>query len=187
MLVKVGVSNHHIHLNQETYDKLFKERSLIRRNYLGQPTQYATTETLDIKVSDKVINHVRLIGPIRKYNQIEISESDAKILGVNPPRRQSGDLTDSLPVTLIGPEGEVTLSDGLILAKRHIHMNNKMLTLLGLENNQVMSVVKDDKYLFDAEIKASDDGALELHIDIDESELYNLTTGDLVDFRLCGK
>ena len=108
----------------------------------------------------------------RKYNQVELAETDAKILGINPPRRQSGDLEGSLPITIIGPNGKVDLSSGAILAERHIHMDPIMAKRVSLEDKQEMEVYKEDKYLFNAIIKISEPAALEIHIDTDEAEAY---------------
>lgn len=187
MKVVLGVSKRHVHLREDTYKQLFGVTPLEIRNNLGQPGQFASTATVDLMVGENKIEHVRLIGPIRKYNQIELSETDAKFLGINPPRRQSGDLEGSLPITIIGPCGEVHLSEGTILAERHIHMEPSMAKKLGIDDKQNMHVYKGNEHVFDAIIKYSDPGALELHIDSDEAEEYNLSTGDILNFEICGK
>lgn len=186
MKVMLGVSKRHVHLTEDVWSKLF-DTNIEKRNDLGQPGQYASTSTVDIEYNGIKIEHVRVIGPLRKYNQIEISESDANLLGVKPPRRQSGDLEGSLGIKIIGPKGYVELSSGLILAERHIHMTKQMAKMLSLKNNERMSVYRNDEYLFDALIKISEPGSLELHIDTDEGEYYNLKTGMELDFRICGK
>lgn len=183
----IGISNRHVHLKKEVWETLFGDIPMEKRNDLGQPGQFATTSTVDISYNGITIEHVRVIGPIRGYNQIEISSSDARVLGVNPPRRQSGDLEGSLPITLIGPKGKVDLDSGLILAERHIHMTPEMSSNLNLEDKQLLPVYLEDKYLFDAKVKVSDPAALELHIDTDEGTLYNLKTGTEVDVKICGK
>ena len=187
MKVTLGVSRRHVHLTEEVWTKLFGGEPMVKRNDLGQPGQYATTSKVDVSVGDKKIEGLRVIGPVRKYNQIELAQTDADILGINPPRRQSGDLEDSLPITVSGPCGSVDLDKGAILAEMHIHMTPEMATSLGYVDKQLMSVYKDDKYLFDAKLKISDPAALELHIDTDEAEYYNLSTGEILDFRVCGK
>lgn len=183
----IGVSNRHVHMREEVWHALFGDEEMIKRNDLGQPGQFATTSTVDIKYNDVVIEHVRVIGPIRPYNQIEISETDAKKLGVNPPRRQSGDLEGSLPITLIGPKGSVNLESGLILAEMHLHMTPEMAEELNLKDKDSLPVYQEDKYLFDTKVKVSTPAALELHIDTDESLYYNLKTGMEVDVKICGK
>ena len=187
MKVTLGVSRRHVHLTEETWKILFGDTPMLKRNDLGQPGQFATMHKVDLQVGDNKIEGVRLIGPARKYNQVELAETDAKILGINPPRRQSGDLEGSLPITIIGPNGKVDLSSGAILAERHIHMDPLMAKRVALVDKQEMEVYKDDKYLFNAIIKISDPAALEIHIDTDEAEEYNLSTGDILDIRVCGK
>lgn len=187
MKLSVGVSNRHVHLTKDVWKALFGNEEIVVRNELSQPGQFASTSTVDIKVFDKVINHVRVVGPLRDYNQIEIMESDAKYFGINPPRRQSGDLDGSLGVCLIGPCGIVNLESGLIMADAHVHMSFEDSMKYSFNNKDVLNIVKNGTILFEAKVKVSDGAFLELHIDKDEEALYNLHTGDLVDFELCGK
>ncbi len=183
MIIPVGVSRRHIHLTKEIYEELFGSKELEVRNYLNQPTQFASTDTLDIKWNNKIINHVRIVGPLREYNQVEINESDAQTLGVNPPRRQSHDLNGSLPIILVSPNKEVYLTDGLILAEKHIHMDEITANNLNLENKESVNVYINNEYVFDAKIKTSKEAFIELHIDTDEEQKYNLHQNDLVTFK----
>ncbi len=183
----IGVSNRHVHLEEKVWKQLFGDEEMIKRNDLGQPGQFATTSTVDIMYNGHIIEHVRVIGPLRPYNQIEISKTDAETLGVNPPRRQSGDLEGSLPITLIGPKGQVDLESGLILAEMHLHMEPSMANSLNVKDKDIFPVYQNDKYLFDVKVKISNPGALELHIDTDESTYYNLKTGSEVEVKICGK
>lgn len=183
MIIPVGVSKRHIHLTKEIYEELFGSKEMEVRNYLKQPTQFASTDTLDIKWNNQIINHVRIVGPLRDYNQVEINESDAKILGVNPPRRQSHDLNGSLPIILVGPNKEVYLNEGLILAEKHIHMDEETAKRLNLENKESVNVYINNDYAFDAKIKTSKEAFIELHIDTDEEQKYNLHQDDLVLFH----
>ena len=187
MKVTLGVSRRHVHLTQEVWTTLFGEEPMVKRNDLGQPGQFATTSKVDVSVGDKKIEGLRVIGPVRKYNQIELAQSDADILGINPPRRQSGDLEGSLPITVTGPCGSVDLTSGAILAEMHLHMTEAMARQIAVEDKQMMSVYRDDEHLFDAMIKIAEPAALELHIDTDEANEYNLSTGDILEFEVCGK
>ena len=187
MKVTLGVSRRHVHLTEEVWTKLFGGEPMVKRNDLGQPGQYATTSKVDVSVGDKKIEGLRVIGPVRKYNQIELAQTDADILGINPPRRQSGDLEDSLPITVSGPCGSVDLDKGAILAEMHIHMTPEMANELNIVDKQIAKVFRGEEHLFDAAIKIADPAALELHIDTDEANEYNLETGDILDFRVCGK
>ena len=184
MKVLVGISKRHVHLTKEVWNKLFGDEEIEVRNYLNQPTQFASTSTVDLKNGDKIINHVRVVGPLRDYNQVEVALSDAKELGLNPPRRQSGDLDGSLSITLIGPKGEVHLDNSLILAEAHIHMESDMMKELNLVNREVVSLYKDGKYLFDAKIKESNPGYFECHIDSDEALEYGLSNDDELELKI---
>lgn len=104
---KIAVSNRHLHLTKEVYDQLFDEPISMKRP-LNQIGEFASFQTVTLKTEKAEIPNVRLIGPLRAYNQVEISRSDAYLLGLNPPVRQSGDLEDSETITVVGPKGEVT-------------------------------------------------------------------------------
>lgn len=114
---KIAVSNRHVHLTKEIYDELFDEALSIKRP-LNQIGEFASFQTVTLKTEKAEIPNVRVIGPLRKYNQVEISRTDAYTLGLNPPVRQSGDLEDSETITIIGPKGEVTLKDACIQAEK---------------------------------------------------------------------
>lgn len=183
MIIPVGVSKKHVHLNEETCIKLFGSNELPVRNNLNQPGQYASTLTVDLEWEGNKIEHVRVVGPLRNYNQIELSDDECFILNVNPPARQSGDLEGSLPINLIGPKGFVELKEGLIKAERHIHITPETLKELNLEDKQSVKVYKNDKYLFDAKLKLSNPGFNEIHIDTVEEKKYDLHQGEEVNFH----
>ena len=187
MIVPVGVSRRHVHLTEETCIKLFGSNELPVRNPLNQPGQFASTLTVDLEWNGVVIEHVRVVGPLRSYNQIELSDDECALIGVNPPERQSGDLEGSLPINIIGPAGKVELSSGLIKAERHIHMTPESCKRENVVNKEEVDVYKDGKFVMKAIIKYSDPGFDEMHIDTVEEVKYNLHTNDLVEFRKCGK
>ena len=182
MVVPVGVSRRHVHLNKETCIKLFGSDELPVRNELTQVGQFASTLTVDLEWKGNIIEGVRVVGPLRTYNQIELDDDDCYILKVNPPRRQSGDLEGSLPINLIGTKDYVELKDGLIKAERHIHLTPETLNKLHLEDKTVVEVFKDDEYIFDVKVKLSDPGFDELHIDTCEEKTYDLHQGEEVKF-----
>lgn len=183
MQVPVGVSKRHVHLTKETFFELFSTYELPIRNELNQPGEYASTLTVDLEWNNTIIEHVRIVGPLRNYNQIEISNTECEILNVNPPLKQSGDLDESLPINLIGPNGKVKLSNGLIKAERHIHITTETLKKENLTNKEKVAVFHNGKYLFDATIKLSDPGFNELHIDTVEENDFDLHTNDIVEFK----
>lgn len=187
MKVAVGVSKNHVHLTERTWKILFGEKPMVKRNDLSQPGQFATIETVDLRYNNKMIEHVRVVGPFRDYDQIELCASDANYLGLNPPRRQSGEIENTPGIEIISKDNIAKIDQGVILAGAHIHMSKQMCEILGLENKQEVYIYNDNQLIMDAEIKVSEHGVLELHIDTDESKLYNLKTGSKVDISVCGK
>ncbi len=178
---KVAISNRHVHLTQEIYDKLFAEPLSIKRP-LNQIGEFAAFQTVTLKTAKAEIPNVRLIGPLRAYNQVEISRSDAYTLGLNPPVRQSGDLEDSETITIIGPKGEVTLKDACIQAERHVHMNAKKAEELGLKHEDIVHLIVDNDKggVMDAFVKVTKNGFFEIHLDRDDANAFLLNTGDEV-------
>lgn len=181
----IAISNRHLHLTKEVYDQLFDEPLTIKRP-LNQIGEYASFQTVTLKTEKDTIENVRLIGPLRKYNQVEISRSDAIKLGLNPPVRESGDLEDSETITIIGPKGEVTLESACILAERHIHMNKYKAEELGLKHEDLVKLVIDNDKggVMEAFVKVSDNGYFEIHIDKDDANAFMLSTGDEVEIEL---
>ena len=136
MKVVLGISNRHVHLNKENLEKLFgSEYELKNVKLLNQPNQFISDSKVSIKTSNGIIDNVTVVGDLREYTQIEISATDAKILGINPPIRESGNLHDRAIVTLVGPKGEVT-TNGCIIADRHIHITPKQKELYKLNTKE---------------------------------------------------
>ena len=181
-ITKVGVSNHHVHLTKEVYEKLFAEE-LTLKNKLHQIGEFASNQTVDIKCGENELKNLRIIGPFRKYNQVEISANDARKLGVKPPVRKSGDIKGSVPVTIIGPKGQVDLEEGVILANRHVHFSPSDAQKYKVVDNQTLYVKIDGvkKGIIEAQAKVSDNGYFELHIDTDDAFAFLLNNGDEVE------
>lgn len=180
--VVIGVSNRHVHLTKEVYDMLFSDELKVR-NPLKQTGEFASDKVVSVVVGDKVIENVRIVGPLRNYNQVEVSLSDARKLGVNPPMRRSGDLEGSLPVTLKTEKGSVSLNKGLIIPNRHVHMSYDDAKRLGLEDNQelMVSIGGLKKGIIYAVTKLSEKGVIEMHIDTDDANAFMLKTDDMVE------
>ena len=134
MKIKVGVSNRHIHLTEDAYRLLF-EKNLTKKNDLSQPGQFSSEEVLTIEANGKKIDNVRIVGPFRKYNQVEISRRDARFLDINPPVRKSGDLKDACDIIISNERGRYKLKDCCIIANRHIHISNSYAKELRLKDN----------------------------------------------------
>ena len=180
MEINVAVSNRHVHLCQEDLETLFGIGfELTIRNRLSQKSDFAANEVVNLKTDKGIIEEVRIVGPIRKYTQVELAKSDAEILGLNPPIRDSGDLANSETITLIGPKGEKKLENVCIIANNHIHANND--ELVNYKHGDVVSVkTKNGTIINDVHIKKHDSFSLEMHIDKDNSSKYNLIDGDKV-------
>lgn len=181
--IPVGVSNRHIHLSKEHLEVLFGAGyELTPMKDLSQPGQYACKEQLTIVgPSLKSIEGVRVLGPLRKASQVEISRTDSFTLKVKPPVRESGDLAGSAPITIIGPKGVVTLREGCILANRHIHMSVEDGQKYDVKDGDYVSVetVGDGKRtkLYDVQIRVSDKFKLEMHLDTDDANACGIGNG----------
>lgn len=184
VLIPVGVSNRHVHLNREDLDILFGiGYSLNKLKDLKQPGQYATKETVTIKGSKGEIEHVRILGPLRKETQVEISLTDGFKLGLNPPIRESGKLENSSPITIIGPVGSIKKTYGAIVAYRHIHMPEYVANILKLKDKDIVSVNVDgirEAILGNVLVRVSKDYELEMHLDLDEANALNIKNNDTV-------
>ena len=181
--VPVEVSARHIHLSKEDLEKLFGANYQLKEfKQLSQPSDFAAEETLTVKNGDKEIKGVRIVGPVRAKTQIEISRTDAVMLGVNPPIRLSGDLKGSAGVILQGPQGLVQLAEGVIIAKRHLHCATREAKSAGLKNGQIVSVnVKGERAVtfHNVEVRLADHYKLCLHLDADEGNAAGINkTGE---------
>ena len=171
--ILVETSARHIHLTQETVEKLFGEGyQLTVKKMLSQPGQFATNEKLTI-VGPKGELKASVLGPVRKANQVELSLTDARTIGVKALVRESGDIEGTEGCKLVGPCGEVTIENGVIAAKRHIHFHSSDAEKFGVTNGQIVSVKvesKDRSLVFgDVVCRVSDKFSLAMHIDTDES------------------
>jgi putative phosphotransacetylase len=180
----IAMSNRHIHLGQEDLDTLFgKGYQLTKFKDLSQPGQFASEEKVDIVGPKNTIKGVRILGPVRGDTQLEISVSDAFTLGVKPVIRNSGDIQDTPGVKLVGPEGEVDIEKGAIVAARHIHMNTTHAKEFGVEDNEIVKIkIEGPRGLtFDnVLVRVSDKYDLEMHVDVEEGNACGIRNGDKV-------
>ena len=181
MKVILGVSNRHVHLKEEDYKTLFGDEPINKVKDLRQPGQFASDKFVTIKNGERQIEHVRVLGPIRNYTQVEISRTDAYTLKLNPPIRTSGQLEGSSPITIIGPKGELNLKEGCILANRHIHISTEEVKQYNLEGIKKVKVKIDGEkggILNNVYLKILEPSLLEMHIDTDEGNAFGVKTGD---------
>ncbi len=184
--IPVGISNRHIHLTQEHLEILFgKGYELTHLKDLSQPGQYACKETLTIVgPSMRSIEGVRVLGPLRKASQVEISVTDSYVLKVKPPVRESGKLQGSAPITIIGPRGIVQLNEGCIIANRHIHMSPDDAARFGVKDGDYIDVdamtgTKRTRW-FDVQVRVHKDFRLEMHVDTDDANAVGFKNGSTV-------
>ena len=180
--VPVGVSNRHIHLTREHLEILFgKGYELTPLKDLSQPGQYACKELLTIVgPSLRPIENVRVLGPLRKQSQVEISRTDSYVLKVKPPVRESGKLDGSAGITIIGPKGVVSLEEGCFIANRHIHMSVEEGAAFGLKDGDYVTVEADGERrtrFYDVQVRVSEAFRLEMHIDTDDANAAGIGNG----------
>jgi acetate kinase len=177
----VEVSAHHIHLTQDHVEALFGQgHQLTKHADLSQPGQYACKEQLAIVGPKGRIERVRVLGPARKYTQVEIAMTEQFKVGVHPPIRESGDIADSPGCTLEGTAGSVKLDRGVICALRHVHMTPEDALRYGVRDKSVVRVrlAGDRKLVFgDVLVRVDPSFALAMHIDTDEANAANVQTG----------
>ncbi len=183
--IKVGVSARHVHLSKKDLETLFgKGHELTPKKYL-MGGQFAAEECVTlVSPSLKTIEGVRVLGPVRKDSQIEISRTDTFKLKVSPPVRPSGEIKGSAPMALVGPKGSVFLNEGCIIANRHIHMTPEDALKYGIKDNDLVDVEiqnsKPTKY-YDVQVRVHKDFNTEMHIDTDDANASAIKTGDRVE------
>ena len=182
--VVIGVSNRHVHLSQADLEVLFgKDYVLTKMKDMKQPGQFATNEKVDIVGPKGRFSGVRIIGPVRKETQVEVSITDSFKLGVKPPIRQSGDLQGTPGIKVVGPKGEVDIPRGVIVAARHIHMPQYIADIKGYKDGQIVKVETYGErkiIMHNVVLRVSDKMAKEMHIDVDEANAAGLKNDDLV-------
>jgi len=172
--VLVETSARHVHLTEEHIAILFGEgASLTFKKALSQPGQFACEERVTVVGPKKSIANVIILGPARKASQVEVSLTDARTLGIAAPIRESGDVAGSGACKLVGPCGEVELTEGVIASKRHIHFTPENAKEFGVEDKQIVSVKisnADRSTVFgDVVVRVNENFAPAMHIDTDEA------------------
>lgn len=189
--IPVGVSPRHVHLSKEDFHRLFgPDATLERTKDLTQKGQYATDQFVTLATSVDRIENVRVLGPFRDASQVELARSDAVRLGLDPPVRDSGDHEGSPGLTLIGPAGRVELSQGVILAWRHVHMTAKdardydvvdkeiVFMALCAPTPQNLRSAARTIIFGDVLIRVDESFRLDFHLDTDEANAAGTRTGD---------
>jgi putative phosphotransacetylase len=186
ILVPVGISGRHVHLTREVLESLFgKGYQLKVDRHLSQPGEFAAEERVTlIGPSGRALENVRVLGPLRRYTQAELSRSDGLRLGIDLPIRKSGDLAGTPALTIVGPKGTVSLKEGAICATRHLHMAPADAERFGLRDAQVVKarVTGPRGLVFDnVVVRVSKTFALDFHLDTDDASAAGLINGSLVE------
>lgn len=181
--IPIAISARHVHLCRETLDILFgKDYQLTEFKPLSQPGQYAANETVNLIGTKNRIDNVRILGPLRPKDQVEISRTDEFFLGLDAPIRESGNTKGSPGITLEGPHGKIQIAEGVIQAWRHIHMHPTDAETFGVKDKDIVSVDIDDDErpltFKNVLIRVSDKYKLEMHIDTDEGNAAELKSGE---------
>ena len=185
--IPVGVSVRHVHLSRADCDVLFGPGyELTKKRDVTQPGQYVTRETVDLVGTKGEIRRVAIINPLRKQTQVELARTDAFVLGVQPPLRESGKLEGTPGITLRGPHGTVEIPSGVILAHRHVHMSPDEARDFGVRDRDVIKVrVEGDREMTmgDVIVRVHPEFTLDLHVDTDEANAAGLTSDSVVAFE----
>lgn len=184
--IGIRLSNHHVHMTRELCDRLFGQGYELRvRNYLTKKI-YATEETITVAGPKGEIKNIRVLGPLRSYNQVELLRADCFRLGITAPVRDSGNLADAAVLRLIGPKGEAELPCGII-ALRHIHLGTDMGSRLDVDDNQFVSVrVGGERGLLFENVLVRRHGASPsvMHVDSEEGNAAGITNDDIGEIIL---
>lgn len=183
--IKVGVSARHVHLSQKDLETLFGKGYELTPKKMLMGDQFAAEECVTlVSPSLRTIEGVRVLGPVRKDSQIEISRTDTFKLKVSPPVRPSGNIKGSAPMALVGPKGSVFLNEGCIIANRHIHMTPADAEKYGVKDNDVVDVEiqnsKPTRY-YNVQVRVREDFDTEMHIDTDDANAAAIKQGDHVE------
>lgn len=186
-LIPLGVSNRHVHITGEIFEKLFgTDSSLEVYRQLYQPEEFASKQVVTIAGPKmRAIQNARILGPLRKYTQVELSLTDAIYLGIRPPVRNSGDLEGAAPLTLIGPKSSVYLESCAIVANRHIHMTNNDARVFTVQDGDLCKVrIGGEKgtVFENILVRTNDAWKLQLHLDTDDANAAGTICGSKAEF-----
>ena len=182
--VPVGISMRHIHLSRRDVDALFgRNYCLTPMRPLSQPGQFACEECLDVIGPKGVLHKVRILGPERSAAQVELAQTDCRTIGIKAPVRSSGHVEGTPGVLLQGPRGVLSIPQGVIIADRHLHMSAAQAAAFGLADGDTVRVRVDGGkpgILDGVLVRAGDQYELDLHLDTDDANAFQLKQGQLV-------
>jgi putative phosphotransacetylase len=187
-IIKVETSARHVHLSVQDLKLLFGEgHKLTFKRELSQPDQFLSEERVKLVGLKSEMDRVAILGPTRPATQVELSLSDARALGVEAPIRESGDVKGSGAIKIVGPKGEIEISEGVIIAKRHIHITPEDAEKYGVKNKQIVKVkvLGERGLIFDETVvRVSPAFKTAMHIDVDETNaagINGLACGKIIE------
>ena len=186
MKVSVGVSNHHLHLTKDDYKILFGDKELEIRNDLKQPGQFASKESVTLIGPKGKIENVTIVGPFRNYTQVEISKTDSRLIGIDPPVCDSGDL-ENAEFIIIAANGKTIERKCAIISARHIHIDSKIRNekeLIGVKEVSLKISGEKSGIIDHVHLKDSDIAFFEVHLDTDDANAFLLNNNDTVEIVL---
>lgn len=185
--IPVGISNRHLHISQKTFKKLFGQNAKFEHyKDLYQKGEFASKHKVTI-IGPKMrpIQSVRILGPFRDYDQVEISATDARYLGITPPVRNSGDLKGACPLTIVGPKKSIYIPECAIIANRHIHMTENDAKNFGVSGGDLCKVRYGGEMgvIFEnVLVRTKSSYRLQIHLDTDDGNAAGISNGDYVEF-----
>ncbi len=184
-VVKIGVSARHVHLSQKDLYALFGEGYELHKKKDLMGGQFAAEECVTIVSPNlRTIENLRVLGPVRKQSQVEISRTDTFKLKNSPPVRPSGELKGAAPLAIVGPKGSIFLNECCIIANRHIHLPPDIAEKHGVKDNDLVDVEvvsgKPTKF-YDVQVRVHESFTPEMHIDTDDANACGLKTGDVIN------
>lgn len=186
-LIPVGISARHLHLTQEQVEVLFgKAHQLTFLKPLSQTGQFAAKETVTLKGPKGIIEKVRILGPVRSHVQVEVSMTDARALGLNPPVRESGKLENTPGIVIKGTVGQIETQDGVIVAQRHAHMSLEDAENFGISDGEYIRVFVEGESggtMEPVKVRVNKNYVLDLHLDTDNANAFGLSQGQMLRFE----
>lgn len=184
-IIKIGVSARHVHLSQKDLYALFGEGYELHKKKELMGGQFAAEECVTIVSPNlRTIENLRVLGPVRKQSQVEISRTDTFKLKNSPPVRPSGELKGAAPLAIVGPKGSIFLNECCIIANRHIHLSPAVAQKHGLKDNDMVDVEvvsgKPTRF-YDVQVRVHESFTPEMHIDTDDANACGLKTGDVIN------
>lgn len=171
--IPIEISARHLHLSEHDLHFLFGDKyELSVLKELSQKGEFASNSTVDIKFGEKIIQHVRIIGPTRDNTQVELSQTDAVFFGITAPVKLSGDINNTPGITIMGPNGSLQISKGVIIAQRHIHASLEEAAKNNLSHGQIIKVkvMGSRRLIFDqVAIRVAQNFSWAMHVDTDEA------------------